>query len=265
MKKVNIPTFLLLIAGAIFLPSCKKEKKEPPITVGYISFHNAALLLPRAGNVLIDDKKVNNANFLGYLNSITGNFVGAEQGSRTIAFKDSSASATTDWVSRTATIESNKAISVFTYDTLNAATGKIKMLVLKTDLTPPTPGSSKVRFLHLSPDAPAVDVALLRVNDARTAYRDSVVINNVSYVGLSTPNETTLSVLSTIPSGLYHIRVRRTGTFTNAVSVGTSFTTGQSIIEGKNYSILARGFLTNTGVGRSSTTALGATVILHNP
>ena len=138
------------------------------------------------------------------------------------------------------------------------------MLVLNTDLTAPATGRSNIRFLHLSPDAPAVDVVLLRVNDARNAYIDSTRITNVPFTGAS-PNETALSAFAGIPSGLYHIRVRRAGTFTNVVTVGTTFTTGQTFVQGKIYSVFARGFVNNTGPGRVTATALGATIILHNP
>jgi hypothetical protein len=139
------------------------------------------------------------------------------------------------------------------------------MLVLNTDMTTPNIGTAGLRFLHLSPDAPNVDVALLRVNDAGTAYIDSVIVRNVPFVGAS-PNETSLSNFASIPSGRYHIRVRVAGTFTNVVSVGgPSFTTGQLLLQGKKYTIFARGFVNNTGPGRTTATALGATIILHNP
>ncbi len=253
----------LLIAGVV--SSCKKKNNpEPAPTIGYVSLHNAALLLPRAGNVLVDNVKANNANFIGYLSNITGNWVGVQEGNRSIALKDSSASAAANWASKTIVAQAGKAISVFTYDTLNATTGQVRIMALTTDLTTPPLGRSNVRFLHLSPDAPVVDVALLRINDTRTAYVDSVKIIGVPFAG-ATPNETALSVLSSIPSGLYHIRVRPTGTFTNAVSVGTTFTTGQILIQGKIYTIFARGFLTNTGPGRTTATTLGASVVLHNP
>lgn len=264
MRK-TINYFLITCAAAAFAVSCKKkDNPEPQSNLGYVSFHNAALLLPRAGNILIDNNRVNNANFISYLASISGNWVGAVEGNRTIAFKDSSAAVTTNWASKSVTVQAGKAYSAFAYDTLNATTGQVRMLVLNTDLTTPALGRSNVRFLHLSPDAPNVDVALLRVNDARTGYVDSIKITNVPFVG-PTPNETALSAFANIPSGLYHIRVRPAGTFTNVVSVGTTFTTGTSIIQGKNYSIFARGFVTNTGPGRTTATALGATIILHNP
>jgi hypothetical protein len=263
MKRTLNKQFALLLLLATSIVGCKKKDGEPPISVGYVSAHNAALLIPRPVNVLIDNNRVNNVNFLGYLASITGNWAGAQSGSRTVAVRDTSSSATTNYASRSITIEPTRAYSVFTYDTLTSG-GTVRMLVLNTDLSLPDIGRTAVRFLHLSPDAPAVDVALLRVNDAATAYADSVVIRNVSFVGGS-PNEAALSAFSTIPSGRYHIRVRPAGTFTNVVSVGTTFTTGQLLLQGKKHTIFARGFLNNTGPGRSSATALGATVILHNP
>jgi hypothetical protein len=264
MKK-TINYFSIICITALLLAACKKkESPAPPATIGYVSFHNLALLLPKAGNVLIDNNRVNNANFLSYLASIAGNWVGSIEGSRTIALRDSSAGVTTNWASKSLSIQAGKAYSAFTYDTLNAGTGQVRMMVLSTDLSTPALGVSNVRFLHLSPDAPNVDVVLFRVNDARTAYLDSVKISNAPFVG-PTPNENALSAFTNIPSGFYHIRVRPTGTFTNVVSVGTTFSTGTSIIQGKNYSIAARGFVNNTGAGRSAATALGATIILHNP
>lgn len=264
--KINFKSLIVIIAGLVLMQSCKKDDQlsTEPNTFGYISVNHAALLVPRPVNVLIDGNRVNNNNFLGYLGSITGNFVGAAQGSRTLAIRDTTAATTGNYVSRNLNVTAGMAYNAFTYGVVNSNT--FNMIVLPTSLQAPATDRFNVRFLHLSPDAPPVDVALLRVNDARTAYADSLVIRTAQYVGSSsTPNETNLAALTTLPSGLYHIRVRPAGTFTNVVSVGTSFTTGQTFASSKIYTVFARGLLNNTGAGTSAATALGATVVLHNP
>ena len=67
--------YSLIIIGVLIISftSCKRnDNPEAPSNIGLVSFHNAALLLPRAGNVLIDNNRVNNNNFLTYLASISG-------------------------------------------------------------------------------------------------------------------------------------------------------------------------------------------------
>ncbi len=264
--KIKTKSFVVIAAGLLLMQSCKKDDQlsTEPNTYGYISVNHTALLVPRPVNVLIDGNRVNLNNFLGYNSSITGNYVGAIQGSRTLAIRDTASSATTNYVSRAINVTAGMAYHAFTYGILNS--NAFNMIVLPTSLQLPAAGRFNVRFLHLSPDAPPVDVALLRVNDARNGYADSVVLRTIPYVGSSTtPNETSLAGLNTLLSGLYHIRVRPAGTFTNVVSVGTTFTTGQSFVPGKIYTVFARGLLNNTGAGTSAATALGASIVLHNP
>jgi len=112
----------------------------------------------------------------------------------------------------------------------------IEPLVLEDDLTAPATGKAHVRFVHLSPDAPAVDVAV-------TA--GPVVFSNVAFRGYQgfTP----------LNAGTYNLEVRVAGTATVALPLP-----GITLEAGKIYTVFARGFLSGAGAQ-----ALGAEIIVN--
>jgi hypothetical protein len=121
--------------------------------------------------------------------------------------------------------------STFLYDSLSG--GKTKGFTLKDDLTLPTGTNTHVRFLHLAPNAPAVDVTLLRTS---VTPNDSVTITNRSFVGAS-PNTTTLAVFSPIPGGTYTARVKLAGTQTVVATVPLTTT----LVSGRIVTLYASG------------------------
>jgi len=125
-----------------------------------------------------------------------------------------------------------KAYSVFAIDSVSS----IEPLVLEDDLTAPATGKAHVRFVHLSPDAPAVDVAV-------TA--GPVVFSNVAFRGYQgfTP----------LNAGTYNLEVRVAGTATVALPLP-----GITLEAGKIYTVFARGFLSGAGAQ-----ALGAEIIVN--
>jgi hypothetical protein len=131
--------------------------------------------------------------------------------------------------------------SVFIYDTLNTATGQFKLLRLTDNLTPPTDTTqSKVRFLHLAPNAPAVDVTFVRLNG--TVEADSVTFANQTYVGLGAPNEATLSNFTNIRGGLYRVRVKAAGTGNVLATINNSTATNfLNFAQGKGYTVFVSG------------------------
>jgi hypothetical protein len=112
----------------------------------------------------------------------------------------------------------------------------IEPLVLEDDLTRPAPGKTHVRFIHLSPDAPAVDVAV---------QGGPVVFANKSFKQY-TP-------FTPLPAGTYDLEVRVAGTSTVALSLP-----GVRFKEGRIYTVFAKGLLSGTGAQ-----ALGAGIIVN--
>ena len=100
-------------------------------------------------DLLLDDKKVNDApltfpNNTGYLS--------IESGKRNI--KVNVAGTDTTAIGADIDFMADKSYSLFAIDQVAA----IAPLLVEDDLTAPAPGKAHVRFLHLSPDAPAVDI-----------------------------------------------------------------------------------------------------------
>ena len=131
------------------------------------------------------------------------------------------------------TLVAGKNYSVFAVDSLSS----IEPLVLEDDLTAPAAGKAHVRFVHLSPDAPAVDVAVTG---------GPIVFANVAFKGHQG--------FAPVDAGTYDLEVRVAGSASVALPLpGTTFEAG------KIYTVFARGFL-----GGLATQALGAEVIVNN-
>ena len=121
--------------------------------------------------------------------------------------------------------------TVFAYDEVAA----IKALVLDDDLTDPAAGKAHVRFVHLSPDAPAVDIAV-----AGSAVVDAI-FKNVAFGetsgGLATPG-----AFTPIDAGTYDLDVRLAGTL-NVVLPLDDVTLGDQ----KIYTVFAKDFVASLG------------------
>lgn len=130
-------------------------------------------------------------------------------------------------------IAGNSAYSAFAVNTV----ANIEPLVLVDNLTAPASGKAHVRFIHLSPDAPAVDITLTD---------GTVVFSNVAFKG---------SVdFTPLDAGTYPLQVRVAGTSTVALDLGNI-----TLDAGKIYTVFARGLLSGSG-----NQALGAAIIVNN-
>ena len=99
----------------------------------------------------------------------------------------------------------------------------IAPLVFDDDLSAPAAGKAHVRFIHLSPDAPNVDVALAG---------GAVLFGNVAF-----GEADNAGLFSPLDSGTYDLEVRVAGTSTVVLSLP-----GIALEEGKIYTVFARGF-----------------------
>ncbi|HQF27927.1 MAG TPA: DUF4397 domain-containing protein [Bacteroidia bacterium] len=114
---------------------------------------------------------------------------------------------------------------------------KLSTVRLTDDLTAPAAGKAHVRFVHLSPNAPAVDVAVTG---------GAVVFANKSFKQATD--------FTPLDAGTYNLEVRVAGTSTVALDLDPI-----TLTAGKIYTVYAGGFL--GGVGSQ---ALSANIIVNN-
>jgi hypothetical protein len=131
------------------------------------------------------------------------------------------------------TVSAGSNYSVFACDSVS----QISAIVLADDLTAPAAGKAHVRFVHLSPNAPAVDVAVAG---------GPVVFANTAFKGFS--------AFTPVDAGTYNLEVRPAGTGTVVLALN-----GVALQAGKIYTVFARGF-----VGGSGAQELGAQIIVNN-
>lgn len=130
-------------------------------------------------------------------------------------------------------IAANMAYTAFAVNTVS----NLEPLIFVDNLATPASGKAHVRFIHLSPNAPAVDITL---SDG------TVLFNNIAFKG---------SVdFTPLDAGTYPLQVRVAGTSTVALDLGNI-----TLQAGKIYTVFARGLLGGTG-----TQALGAAIIVNN-
>lgn len=218
----------LLIATGL-LTSCNKDETPDPEPMQY-AMVNVIHASPDAPGVdlLVDNAKVNTSplNFpanTGYLQ--------VPAGSRNV--KVNAAGTTTTVINADLDLAAKASYSVFAIDEV----ANISALVLADDLTAPAAGKAHVRFVHLSPDAPAVDVAL--------SSSGAVVFGNQTFKGYTD--------FTPLDAGSYDLDVRLAGTSTVALDLPTI-----TLESGKIYTVFAKGF-----VGGSGAQALGAEIIVN--
>lgn len=255
----------LLLAAVLLSSSCDKELEEPTVDstkVAYIAVHNFALLTGTTSSVFVNNTQLslggsNVALPVGGSLLGLGNYIGVNPGDVTIGVR--TAAGTSNYASRTVNVAQNSNNSFFAYDTLTTG-GTAKILVLNNNMKAADTGTSNIRFLHLSPNAGTINVVLTRTsNHFGLAATGTVInLNNVPYIGSSaTPNEVALSAFTNIPAGTYSVSVL-SGT-TTILSIPTL-----TLREGKNYSIVARGFAPPRPAIPTGQT-LGLSLLLHNP
>jgi len=136
----------------------------------------------------------------------------------------------------------------------NTDPGGPRFLNVIDNLAAPATGNAHIRFFHLSPNAPAVWVNVLR--EGTTTPVASFA--NRSFRAVSTGSGATavnFANFTPIAAGTYNVEVR-TGSATGPLALSVP---GVSLADGKIYTFYARGF-----VRGAAANALGAGVILHN-
>ncbi len=226
MKKIKL-TFLGLMTISLALVSCKEEE-TPAADTAKVNVVHASPDAPGV-DLLVDGTKVN-TSALSFPDN-TG-YLTVNAGARN--FKVNVSGTSTTVIDVTPTLTKNANYTVFAVDSVS----KISPLLLTDDLTAPASGKAHVRFVHLSPNAPAVDVAV--------ASSGAVVFANKSFKEYT--------AFTPLDAGSYNLDVRVAGTSTVALVLPTI-----TLQAGKIYTVFAKGFL--GGVGAQ---ALDAGIIVNN-
>ena len=185
-----------------------------------------------AVDLYVDGEKVN-MNALNYPNN-TG-YLDLEAGDRNIKVTPAGAGVNDAVINADVTLTEDMAYTVFAADVVNS----IEPVLLTDDLTEPAAGKAHVRFVHLSPDAPAVDVAVM---NGPTLFSNVAFKGNTAFVPVN--------------AGTYTLEVRPAGS-TGAPVLSPEVT----LQSGAIYTIFAKGFLMPPS-GNNNT--LGAEVIVNN-
>ena len=226
MIKETVKLSTLALAFCLVLSSCSKDESAPSTSKAIIVHAS-----PNAPDVdlLVDNNKQNSAA-VPYLTN-TG-YLTLNAGSRNI--KVNAAGSSTSVINANLNFDANANYTIFAIDSVS----KISAIQLRDTLTAPATGKSHVRFVHLSPNAPAVDIAV---------RGGSVVFGNRTFKQFS--------AFTPLDAGDYNLDVRVAGTTTVALALPAI-----TLQAGKIYTVYARGFL---GVS-SGNQALGASIITHN-
>lgn len=225
MKKVI--NFFVAGCGAtlLLLTSCSKTTDKSNVMVIHAS--------PDAPNVdvLVDNVKVSALTNVAYGTASTYNILDA--GKRNI--KVNATGQTTSVITTDQTLEKDASYSIF-------ATGKLSAIapvVTKDDLTAPASGKAHIRFAHLSPDAPAVDIF---VKGTTTKLFSNAAFKSVS------------SFLP-VAAASYELEVKLTGTNTTVLVIPAI-----KLESGKIYTAYAKGLATP---GAPTAQALGYGLITN--
>lgn len=227
MKKKFV--FGMVLAGlvSVGMIGCKKDDEMPA---------QARVLVTHASpdapgvDLLVDDTRVNTAP-LTFPNN-TG-YLPVNAGSRNV--KVNAAGTSTTVINANLNLEAGKNYSVFAVNRL----ASIEAVVLQDDLTTPAAGQAHVRVVHLSPDAPAVNIGV----QGSTAN----LFSNIVFKGST--------AFAPVPAGTYNLEVRV------ASNGAVALTVPATLEAGKIYTVFARGFLAPPS---GNTNALGASVIVNN-
>lgn len=228
MFRQRLPLLVMVTLAAFTLVSCGNDDNPtaPRMTPARVMAVHASPDAP-AVDLLVDGAVVGTG--LAYPGNTP--YLNAAAGTRNV--KVNVSGTTTTVIAADLPLTSGASYTVFASDVV----ANIAPIVLADDLTAPASGKAHVRFVHLSPDAPAVDVAVqggpvLFANKAFKQY----------------------SAFTPVDAGTYDLEVRVAGTSTVALPLN-----GIALQAGKIYTVFAKGLLNGSGAQ-----ALGAQIIVNN-
>lgn len=223
LKFVKSAAWTFLTGSILLLSSCSKDSSP----VQEFSFLNITNVSPSLAsyNVYVGANKVNPAA-LGF----GGNVAYGQYLPGAASVKFTTASSTESIITKSINLEANTAHSLF----LIGKTAQLDYLVLKDELGSVTSDKTFIRFINLSPDAPALDLA---IKDGST------IVSDKAYKTSSTFTETEAKTLVLV------VKEKGTGTIRKEMA-STEFKAGRS------YTIVASGLITPTDIEHTFTTQL---------
>ncbi|UCH66518.1 MAG: DUF4397 domain-containing protein [Ignavibacterium sp.] len=230
MKIKNLILALAVSITAISFIGCSDDEETPvaPTNPTSNSLVKVVHASPDAPGVdLLVDNTVAGTN-LTYPNN-TG-YLGVNSGTRNIKVNVTGTSTTV--IEANLNLMENINYSIFAVNSV----ANIEAVVFEDNLTAPASGKAHVRFIHLSADAPAVDITL---TDGTVVFGNKSFKESTSFTPLD--------------AATYDLQVRVAGTTTVALELP-----GIMLEAGKIYTVFAKGFLSGTGQQ-----ALGAEIIVN--
>jgi len=216
----RLKALLALVLLATTMIACDDDDNDTPPSApsqGNVKVIHASFNAPNVDVYVDDAKALTDVPYKG-----ASAYLKVNAGSRALRITATGQTGTV--LAANANIEANKSYSVFAYDSVS----KIKFLVLEDNLAAPASGNAHVRVVHLSPNAPAVDI----VNKA----------NNQAVSPLSNLSFGQASAFTPLPAGTYNLGVAPAGTTTIVLNLD-----GVVLEAGKIYTLYASGSLTGTG------------------
>lgn len=203
------------VALMVLLASCMDNDEEfvsQPVEVAYVSIYHAAPDAPEF-DIIVDGRVINQnpfdyTSYSGYLNFYTGN--------RAIRFN--SANANSALIDTTFNFEDGKAYSLFAINRLP----DVEALLVIDSAASPAAGKAMVRFVNLSPDASAFEVAVPE-SDA-PLFSGKVFKEATQY--------------QEIDAKKYDFQIRNAGASGSVVAAEDV-----EILPGRYYTIITRGFV----------------------
>ncbi len=226
-NKISIFLSTILFASITLFTSCKEDESNDDKSYAKVLVTHASPNAPGV-DLLVDNSK-QNSSALTFPNN-TG-YLQVESGTRNIKVNVTGTSTTV--IEANLMLAKDNNYSVIAVDSVS----KISAIVLTDDLSAPAAGKAHVRFIHLSPNAPAVDVAV--------ASSGAVVFGNKAFKEYT--------AFTPLDAGTYNLDVRVAGTSTVALVLPAI-----TLEAGKIYTVFAKGFL-----GGSGAQALGAEIIVN--
>lgn len=211
---VKFRSLFFSVALLIMMAACMDDDDayvNQPVEVAYVSIYHAVPDAPDF-DIVVDNRVINlnpfdYTSYSGYLNFYTGN--------RNIKFNATNAA--NSLIDTTFNFEDGKAYSLFAINRLS----DMQALLVVDSAGVPGEGKAMIRFVHLSPDAPAFDVSI---------EGDSVSL----FEGQSFKDATQFRE---IDGGTYSFAVANAETGNSVLSAKDV-----AIAPGRYYSIIARGF-----------------------
>jgi len=229
--KRHVLAFCTLVCASLFFVSCSKD--DTAVGTANLMVVN---LSPNGSNI---DVSVNNQAFvsnLAYPNN--SGYKATASGNANIIVTPTGS--TTSFLNGTMTLDNNTSYSFYVVDSSHER----KASFTRDDLTAPASGKAKVRLLHLSPNAPNIDVSFngsAATNFSNRGFND--FMTNASY-----------HAFTEVDAAGATLQVKLAGTSTVIATLPVV-----TLTAGKIYTFIIKGFAGGTG-----TQALGLEVITHN-